>query len=59
MGPKNDGKSVADPRLRVHGIKRLRVGDNSLLPTDICAHTNAVLFMVGEKLSDMMKEDWD
>lgn len=58
MGPEDDGQSVVDPELRVHGINRLRVADTSVLPTAVCAHTNAVSFMVGEKLADMIKDDW-
>ncbi|OXU27428.1 hypothetical protein TSAR_004925 [Trichomalopsis sarcophagae] len=58
MGPKSDGNAVVDPRLRVHGIKRLRVIDASVMPVVIKGNTNAPTIMIAEKGSDLVKEDW-
>lgn len=58
MGPEDSEEAVVDDRLRVHGIERLRVADNSIIPSMICAHTLAVALMIGEKFSDIIKEDW-
>lgn len=58
MGPEDDEDSVVDDKLRVHGIKRLRVADNSIIPSMVCAHTHAVALMIGEKFSDIIKQTW-
>jgi choline dehydrogenase-like flavoprotein len=58
MGAANDRTTVVDPRLKVHGIKGLRVIDASVITTTITGHTNGPVMMVGEKASDIIKEDY-
>ncbi|XP_008203153.1 glucose dehydrogenase [FAD, quinone]-like [Nasonia vitripennis] len=58
MGPSADPEAVVDSRLRVHGIKGLRVIDASIMPAVIRGNTNAPTIMIGEKASDLIKEDW-
>ncbi|XP_055845323.1 glucose dehydrogenase [FAD, quinone] [Episyrphus balteatus] len=58
MGPSWDTSAVVDPRLRVYGVQGLRVVDASIMPTIINGNPNAPVIMIGEKASDMIKEDW-
>lgn len=58
MGPKTDSYSVVDPKLRVHGIKNLRVIDASIMPKIIRGNTNAPTCMIAEKGSDFIKHTW-
>ena len=52
-----DKMAVVDERLRVHGIKGLRVADCSIMPEIVSGNTNAPAIMIGEKLSAMVLED--
>lgn len=58
MGPKWDHDAVVDPRLRVYGIKKLRVVDSSIMPKIVRGNTNAPTVMIAEKASDIIKEEW-
>ncbi len=49
--------AVVDERLRVRGLAGLRVADGSIMPTMVSGNTNAACIMIGEKASDLLKED--
>ncbi|MTI44799.1 choline dehydrogenase [Roseibium hamelinense] len=56
MGPDNT-VDVVDARLRVYGVRGLRVVDASIFPTVTSGNTNAPAIMVGEKGADLILED--
>ncbi|KAL1129799.1 hypothetical protein AAG570_012743 [Ranatra chinensis] len=58
MGPAHDPTAVVDPRLRVHGVTGLRVVDGSIMPAIVSGNPNGPIIMIGEKGSDLIKEDW-
>ncbi|XP_067015213.2 glucose dehydrogenase [FAD, quinone] [Anabrus simplex] len=58
MGPSTDREAVVDPRLKVYGVRGLRVIDGSIMPSIVTGNTNAPCIMIGEKGADLVKEDW-
>ncbi|HMW22865.1 MAG TPA: FAD-dependent oxidoreductase [Burkholderiaceae bacterium] len=57
MGPDSDPMAVVDARLRVRGVRGLRVADASIMPTLIGGNTNAPSIMIGEKLADLLRSN--
>ncbi|XP_072042315.1 uncharacterized GMC-type oxidoreductase Mb1310-like [Amphiura filiformis] len=55
MGGIDDDTAVVDPKLRVRGIKGLRVIDGSIMPHSISGNTNAPCIMIGERGADLIK----
>jgi choline dehydrogenase len=56
MGPASDPTAVVGSRLRVHGMDNLWVADASIMPTVTHANTNLTCIMIGERLSDFLRE---
>ena len=57
MGSASDPLAVVDERLRVHGLKGLRVIDASVMPTITSGNTNTPTAMIAEKGASMVIED--
>jgi len=53
----SDAMAVVDDRLRVHGVRGLRVVDASVMPTITSGNTNSPAIMIAEKASDMIHKD--
>jgi 4-pyridoxate dehydrogenase len=48
-------RAVLDPELKVHGVEGLRVIDASALPDMPSAHINAIVMMLAERASDLVR----
>jgi len=57
MGTDNDPGAVVDSRLRVIGVRGLRVVDASVMPTITSGNTNSPTLMIAERASAMIRED--
>jgi choline dehydrogenase-like flavoprotein len=56
MRPREDG-GVVDERLRVYGVKGLRVVDASIFPLEPVGNIQSVVYAVAERAADLIKED--
>lgn len=59
MAPEDDAKcpGVLDDRLRVHGIRKLRVADSSTFPNILGTHLAAATVAIAEKCANMILQD--
>jgi len=56
MGPASDPMAVVDRRLKMHGMDNLYVADASVIPVVPHSATNVSCLMIGERLSDFIRE---
>lgn len=57
MGKPDDPRAVLDSRLRVRGVRNLRVADVSSIPKVNNGHTQMVAYGIGEGTAELIKED--
>ncbi|MHC1550595.1 GMC family oxidoreductase [Phyllobacterium sp. K27] len=53
----SDQMAVVDSRLKVHGIKGLRVADASIMPIISSGNTNAPAIMIGERAAEFILKE--
>jgi choline dehydrogenase len=56
MGRPDDPEAVVDSRLRVRGVRGLRVADASVMPTITSGNTNAPTLMIAERAAEWLRE---
>jgi choline dehydrogenase len=49
-----DEYSVVDSKLRVHGVKNLRIADSSIMPTITTGNTQAPCVIIGERMAEIL-----
>lgn len=50
-----DDRAVVDSKLRVNGIKRLRIADSSIMPQIVSVATMATCVLIGERMAEILK----
>ena len=57
MGPADDAMAVIDQHCRLRAVQNLRVVDASVMPTIPRANINLTCIMIGEHVSDWMRDE--
>lgn len=56
MLPRDRG-GVVDSKLRVHGVKGLRIVDSSVIPIATRGNPQTTVYALAERAADLLKED--
>ncbi|MDB5966940.1 MAG: glucose-methanol-choline oxidoreductase [Polaromonas sp.] len=51
----SDDRAVVDSKLRVNGVKRLRVADSSIMPRIVSVATMATCVLIGERMAEILQ----
>jgi choline dehydrogenase len=51
---RQDADSVVDSKLRVYGVKKLRIADGSIMPTVTTGNTQAPCVIIGERMAELL-----
>jgi choline dehydrogenase len=52
-----DSRAVVDAKLRVNGIRKLRIADSSIMPRIVSVATMATCVLIGERMAEILKAD--
>ncbi|WP_137174148.1 GMC family oxidoreductase [Massilia sp. HP4] len=53
----NDARAVVDSRLRVNGMRKLRIADSSIMPRIVSVATMATCALIGERMAEILKTE--
>jgi choline dehydrogenase len=52
-----DDRAVVDGKLRVNGVKKLRIADSSIMPQIVSVATMATCVLIGERMAEILKTE--
>jgi choline dehydrogenase len=52
-----DTRAVVDAKLRVNGVRKLRIADSSIMPRIPSVATMATCVLIGERMAEILKAD--
>ncbi|KAJ3531848.1 hypothetical protein NMY22_g7988 [Coprinellus aureogranulatus] len=58
MGTRDGDQGVVDPELKLKGAEGLRIVDASVIPRVPAGHTQAPVYVLAERASDLIKASW-
>ena len=50
-----DDRAVVDSKLRVNGVRRLRIADSSIMPQIVSVATMATCVLIGERMAEILQ----